>query len=271
VKSGSNTVITALPDEPPGGVSAGLDWARDDHAVSAVEARGREVVRHGVEHCAAGLRELIDVLTDAGARQIAIERPAGPVVDALLSAGLTVVVISPNQVENLRGRHGSAGNSAGNSDDRFDAFVLADTVRTDRARLRPLTPDSPDSPVTINLRRACRARKDLVTHRVGMANQLRAHLHNAFPAAVDRFAEIDSPISLTFLTRFDHQDRADWPSAADLYNRARARGPDHPHPARILARAWLYVIWHCWQHNTAYNPTRHRALQRLLQDQPVPA
>jgi hypothetical protein len=48
------------------------------------------------------------------------------------------VVISPNQVHSLRGRYGSAGNK----DDRFDAFVLADTLRTDRARLRPLIPDS---------------------------------------------------------------------------------------------------------------------------------
>ena len=109
------------------------------------------------------------------AGEAAIERPDGPVIDALLDAGVTVVVISPNQVKNLRGRYGSAGNK----DDRFDAFVLADTLRTDRARLRPLIPDSPP---TIALRRACRARKDLVSHRVAVANQLRAHLRNVFPA-----------------------------------------------------------------------------------------
>jgi hypothetical protein len=38
---------------------------------------------------------------------------------------------------------------------------------------------------------------------------LRAHLPNAFPGAVGLFAEIDSPISLAFLTRFPTQDRAD--------------------------------------------------------------
>jgi transposase len=46
---------------------------------------------------------------------------------------------------------------------------------------------------------------------------------------------------------------------------AVARG-DHPHAVRILARAWLYVIWHCWQDGTAYQPSRHRALQRLQVD-----
>ena len=413
MKSARNT----LPDEPAGGVTAGIDWARDDHAVSIVDARGHETRRYTAEHSAAGLRELVAVLARAGAREAAIERPDGPVIETLLSAGITVVVISPNQVKNLRGRYGSAGNK----DDRFDAFVLADTLRTDRARLAPLTPDSP---ATVALRRACRARKDLVSHRVAVANQLRAHLRNVLPGAAGLFAEIDSPVSLAFLARFDTQDRADWltparfgkwlasigysgrtdpavlharltaaprgitgpdavaqagithalhavlvtltgqirilsaqigdqlaahadsriftslprsgtvraarllaeigdcrarfptpealaclagaapstrqsgkmravtfrwacdkqlrdavtdfaadtrhasPWAAGLYQRARARGHDHPHAVRILARAWLFVIWHCWQDGTAYDPARHRALQTLLnQDQ----
>jgi len=86
-----------------------------------------------------------------------------------------VVVISPNQLKNQRGRYGSAGNK----DDRFDAFVLADTLRTDRKRLRPLTPDRP---ATVTLRVTCRARKDLIGHRVALANQLRADLQRVFPA-----------------------------------------------------------------------------------------
>jgi transposase len=302
--------------------------------------------------------------------------------------------------------------------------VLADTLRTDRARLRPLTPDSE---ATVALRRVCRARKDLVSHRVAVANQLRAHLSNAFPGAVGLFSEIDSSISLKFLARFDTQDRADWlspkrlgawlssvgycgrvdpavmyarlasaprgatgehgtaqghitrallavlstlveqiktlstqideqltlhpdahtftslprsgrvraarllaeigdcrarfptpealcclagaapstrqsgkirtvgfrwacdkqlrdavtdfagdsrranPWAADLYNRARARGHDHPHAVRILARAWLNVIWKCWQDRVSYDPAEHGALQRLLHEQQLAA
>lgn len=408
-----STVENTLPDEPPDGVTCGIDWARDDHAVSIVGSRGREIRRATIEHNATGMRELLELLKRAGAREVAIERPDGPVVDTLLEAGVTVVVISPNQLKNLRGRYGSAGNK----DDRFDAFVLADTLRTDRSRLRPLLPDTS---ATATLRRTCRARKDLVAHRVALANQLRAHLHIVFPGVVGLFADIDSPISLAFLARFDCQDRADWlsikrlaawlasagycgrvdpavlygrltgaprgatgddgaanahvtralvaaltsvavqikaldsqiaeqlalhadahiftslprsgtvraarllaevgdcrarfptpeslaclagvapstrqsgkvtyvgfrwaadkqlrdavcdfagdsrranPWAADLYNRARARGHDHPHAVRILARAWLYIIWHCWQDGVAYDPAQHRALQALL-------
>jgi transposase len=409
VKSASNT----LPETPPNDVTAGIDWARDDHAVCIVDGRGREIARTMVEHTAAGLGDLPTFLARHGVGEVAIERPDGPVIDALLGAALTVVVISPNQVKNLRGRYGSAGNK----DDRFDAFVLADTLRTDRARLRRL---EPDTPATVALRRACRARKDLVNHRVAVANQLRAHLRNVFPGAVGLFAELDSAISLAFLARFTTQDQADWltltrldawlakqgysgkvdpgvlharltaaprgitgedantqapittallavlstlaqqiktlstqisrqldahadqhiftslpkagrvraarllaeigdcrakfptpeslaclagaapstrqsgklravtfrwscdkqlrdavtdfagdsrhanPWAADLYRRARDRGHDHPHAVRILARAWLFVIWHCWQHGTAYDPARHHALQRIL-------
>jgi transposase len=406
MKSARNT----LPPKPVNGLTCGIDWARDDHAVSVVDADGGEVIRCTVTHDAAGLRELLKTLTTAGVGEIAIERPDGPVVETLLEAGFTVVVISPNQVKNLRGRYGSAGNK----DDRFDAFVLADTLRTDRTRLHPLLPDTP---ATIGLRQTCRARKDLVAHRVAVANQLRAHLMLVFPGAVGLFADIDSPISLAFLARFNCQDRADWlsvtrwtawlagvgysgrthprelhrrltsaaravpgitgatitdsfvatltmlnaqikildesiadqlashadahiftslprsgtfraarllaeigdcrarfptpealaclagvapstrqsgkvkhvgfrwaadrqlrdavcdfagdsrranPWAADIYRRARTRGHDHPHAVRILARAWLYIIWHCWQDNSAYDPAQHRALQQLL-------
>ena len=138
-----STARTTLPDHAPNDVTCGIDWARDDHAVSIVDHRGREIVRSTVEHNAAGLRELLVVLERAGVREVAIERPDGPVVDTLLDAGVTVVVISPNQLKNLRGRYGSAGNK----DDRFDAYVLADTLRTDRARLPRCCPTArPPSP-----------------------------------------------------------------------------------------------------------------------------
>jgi transposase len=324
-----------------------------------------------------------------------------------------VVVISPNQVKNLRGRYGSAGNK----DDRFDAYVLADVVRTDRARLRPLVRDSG---ATTALRTTVRARRDLVAHRVAAGNQLRAHLQLVFPGAASLFAAIDTTISLSFLGRFTTQTQADWlsvkrlstwlssvgysgrtdpavlharllaaprgttgpdalvhaattsayvtllrvlntqiaalednltaqlrkhpdthiyaslprvktlraarllaeigdargkfptadsltalagvapstrqsgkvkavtfrwgcnkqlrdalcdfagdsrhdnPWAADLYNRAIARGHDHPHAVRILGRAWAHVIWRCWHDNLSYDPDQHRALQSTL-------
>ena len=53
---------------------------------------------------------------------------------------------------------------------------------------------------------------------------------------------------------------------------AVARGSDHPHAVRILARAWVDVIWACWTTHTPYDPDRHGALQRILnQDQSTAA
>jgi transposase len=405
----------------PRGATAGIDWASDNHAVCVLDPDGAVIERQTLTHTAAGLRRLIDLLGRHRVEAVGIERGDGPVIDALLATNLTIYVIPPSQVKNLRSRYGSAGNK----DDRFDAYVLADTIRTDRHRLTPLVLDSE---ATTALRRLCRARRDLVAHRVAVANQLRAHLSTAMPAAVNLFADIDSAISLRFLARFSTQDDLDWLSvkrlsawlssvsysghtsaqtlygrinaaprgatgvhgqalagitraylatltaitaqihalkqqithaldahpdkpvfaglpkagtvraarllaeigdargrfptpdslaclagvapstrqsgkvkivafrwavdkqlrdavrdfagdsrhanawAADLYNRARARGHDHPHAVRILARAWLDVIWKCWTTNTAYDPDQHRALQRLTkQDQPAAA
>ena len=103
------------PDALPGGLSGGIDWASADHAVCIVDAAGEVVSRFSAEHTAEGLRALVSRLTRAGAAEVAIERGDGPVVDALLQAGVTVVVITPRQVKNLRSRYGSAGNK----DDRL--------------------------------------------------------------------------------------------------------------------------------------------------------
>jgi len=413
----TQTPAAVEPPRPTGGV----DWAKDDHAVAVVAPDGEQTHRFSITHDAAGLRSLAKRLLAAGVAEVGIERPDGPVVDALRQAGLVVYVIPPGQLRNLRSRYGSAGNK----DDRFDAYVLADVVRTDRRRLRPLLVDQP---ATTALRQSVRARKDLVGHRVAVANQLRAHLQICFPGAVGLFADIDSEISLRFLERFPTPEKAAWlspkrwaawlssvgysgrtlpdtlhqrlsaapagatgpaadttaavtaafvavlrtltaqidalgariaeqlqlhpdapiftslprsgrvraarllaeigdargrfptadslaclagvapstrqsgkievvsfrwgadkqlrdaicdfaadsrhanPWAADLYQRARNRGHDHPHAVRILARAWVDIIWACWTTHAPYDPDKHRALQRILnQDQPAAA
>jgi hypothetical protein len=33
---------------------------------------------------------------------------------------------------------------------------------------------------------------------------------------------------------------------------------------RVLARAWVYVLWRCWQDGVAYDPDRHAGLQKLI-------
>jgi transposase len=53
------------------------------------------------------------------------------------------------------------------------------------------------------------------------------------------------------------------PWAKGVYRRARARGQDHPHAIRTLGRAWIRVLWRCWQDRVPYDGTRHRNFSRL--------
>ena len=54
------------------------------------------------------------------------------------------------------------------------------------------------------------------------------------------------------------------PWAEQLYRRHRQQRKTHPHAARILTRAWISVLWRCWQDRQPYDPARHRALQRVI-------
>lgn len=61
------------------------------------------------------------------------------------------------------------------------------------------------------------------------------------------------------ITIFADNSRHASPWAAHIYNQARAAGKDHPHAVRILARAWIRVIWRCWINQTPYDPAKHAA------------
>jgi hypothetical protein len=114
--------------------TAGIDWASEEHAASVVGAHGVELERFTVEHRGRTCAGAGPTAPCQGGR-VGIERPDCSVLDALLVADLTVLVIPPNQVRSLR-------SAMARKDDSFDAFVLADTVRNRPGRLQPLTVDS---------------------------------------------------------------------------------------------------------------------------------
>ncbi len=182
---------------------AGIDWSWQHHAVCVVDDAGRRVHEMTVPHVNAGLDKITALFARIGVGRVAIERGDGPLVQHLLRHGVEVVVISARQVKSLRARYGTAGNK----DDRFDAFVLADALRTDAGRWSIVRPDQPD---TVALRMLVRARQDLVGHRIAVANQLLAVLQHNFPGAVGLFSQLDIPISLAFLQRFPTEAKAAW-------------------------------------------------------------
>lgn len=183
----------------------GLDWGGSAHALCVIETgSGAVAERFEVAHDAAGLRDMARRLARFGAPDdlpVAIERPSGLIVDTLVAAGHPVVPIHPNAVKASRPRY----RAAGGKDDRGDAYLLADLLRTDGHRFRPLSPVSDE---IRGLRALVRGRDDLVATRVAMANQLRSLLESFWPGAVAIFADIDSPIALAFLSRYPMPDAA---------------------------------------------------------------
>jgi transposase len=211
----------------------GLDWGGAGHAVCIVDGSGAVVLSLGVTHDASGLADLrkrLAKLAPASAIPIAIERPSGLIVDALLEAGHSVVPIHPNVVRACRPRYRAAGGKS----DPGDAFMLADILRTDGHRFRPLTPCSDEIKA---LRALVRGRDDLVAERVCLANRLGSLLDSFWPGAAATFADIDSPIALAFVQRYSTPD-----SAARLgENRMKAFLASHAYcgrrsPAELLDR-----------------------------------
>lgn len=188
------------------GACAGVDWAKDEHALLVADERGELLFEGTLAHDEPGIERLCRILVDLEVERVAVERPDGLLVERLLDAGLCVLALHPNQVKAARDRFRASGGKS----DRFDAFVLCELARTDAHRFRALVPDADE---TKALRALTRAREDLVAQRVAMANQLRAELERFWPGAAGVFAEIDSPIALAFLERY--------PSPAD----ARGLGP----------------------------------------------
>jgi transposase len=180
---------------------AGLDWASQSHAVCVIDAQGSVRERLEVAHNATGLAELLRRLKHWHCPPVAIERPSGLVVDTLVEAGMTVVPIHPNAVKATRPRYRSHGAKS----DASDAYLLADLLRTDGHRFKPLSPQSDEIRA---LRALVRGRDDLVATRVQLANQLRSTLHSFWPGAAGVFADVDSPIALAFIERYPTAESA---------------------------------------------------------------
>jgi transposase len=63
---------------------------------------------------------------------------------------------------------------------------------------------------------------------------------------------------------FADDSRHGSPWAAKVYTDALARTRRHPQAVRLLARAWIRVIWRIWQDHSAYDPAKHGGAVRLL-------
>lgn len=183
----------------------GIDWASEEHAVHVVDVNGRKVKAFMIKHSVDGFDQLLGRLAKlgpAGSIPVALERPDGRLVDALLEAGHPVVPVSPNAIKAWRDGEVISGAKS----DAGDAEVIAEYLRMRQHKLRVL---APFSDATRGLRAAVRARDALVDQRVAANNQLEACLEAFWPGANAIFADICSDIALAFLERYPTPVSAD--------------------------------------------------------------
>src|SRR2546430_574266 len=157
----------------------GIDWGSQQHQVCVLDRDRHVVGERVVDHDGSSLAQLATWrwALSAGHPQrvaVAIEVPRGAMVEGLIERGFHVFAMTPKQLARFRDRH----TMSGAKDDRRDAFVLADSVRTDQPSLRRLQLDASQ---LLLLRELSRAEETLLAEFRRSANRLRDQVHRLYP------------------------------------------------------------------------------------------
>jgi len=168
----------------------GIDWGSQRHQVCVLDRDRRRVGERAIDHDGASLAQLAAWLWTVSAGQpqrvaVAIEVPRGAIVEGLLERGFHVFALHPKQLDRFRDRHSVAGAK----DDRRDAFVLADAVRTDQPSFRRLQLDAPQ---LLRLRELSRAEETLLEDFRRSANRLQDQLHRLYPQMLQLCSAADA-------------------------------------------------------------------------------
>jgi transposase len=187
-----STMDSEREDQPlPYDCFVGIDWGSKQHQVCVLDRDRRRMGERVVDHDGDSLARLADWLwtLSAGHPQRvagAIEVPRGAIVEGLLERGFHLFAINPKQLDRFRDRHSVAGAK----DDRRDAFVLADSVRTDQPSFRQLQLEDPQ---LLLLRELSRAEETLLEDFRRNANRLRDQLHRFYPQMLQLCSAADEP------------------------------------------------------------------------------
>lgn len=157
----------------------GIDWGSQRHRVCLLNREGTVVEERWIEHNGNSLADLVAWLrsqTSAapGEIAVAIEIPRGAIVETLMEQGFAVFSVNPKQLDRFRDRYSPAGAK----DDRRDALVLADSLRTDLHCFHPVRLDEPR---LLRLRELSRLEDDVAQEQARLCNQLREQWHRFFP------------------------------------------------------------------------------------------
>jgi hypothetical protein len=181
----------------------GVDWGGSFHQLCVLDHAGEVVVQQRTSHDVAGLALLAEQLAGlCSPVAMAIERAEGLLVEFLHTLpGLKLYCVSPKISARARERYRLSASKS----DSFDAFVLADTLRHEHRRWRPL---SHLSSLTAELQAVSRDRQRVLHAKVACESRLRAVLETYHPAPLHLFSELDGDISLEFIRAYPTPDQA---------------------------------------------------------------
>src|SRR5262245_58737250 len=163
--------------------SSVIDWASKEHVVSLCDGQGKKLGQRNFAHGGTGFSDMIAWLLKTSGGEpseihVAIETPHGPIVEALLERGFNVYSINPKQLDRFRDRF----TVAGAKDDSLDAYVLADSLRTDMPLFRKL---GVADPLIVELREWSRIDEELKVERLRLANRVRDQLWRYYPQMLE--------------------------------------------------------------------------------------
>ncbi len=167
----------------------GIDWATTSHEVCVIDAERRILEQQAFEHSGHGISQLVNLLLAlSGSRPervaVAIEMPRGAVVETLVERHFAVFSLNPKQMDRFRDRH----TVPGAKDDSRDAFVMADSLRTDLHLFHRV---GLDDPWIIRLRELSRAEEDVRQESVSAGHRLRELLTRYYPQALKLCPGVD--------------------------------------------------------------------------------
>lgn len=169
----------------------GIDWATVSHQACVLEPDETIVREVAVEHRATEITAFADELVQRAGGEpagvaVGIEVPRGGLVETLLERGFHIYALNPKQLDRFRDRHSVAGAK----NDRLDAYVLADALRTDRPKFRRV---EPDHPLVVQIRELSRADEDLRGEANRLVNRLRGLTHRCAPRLLSLCPSADEP------------------------------------------------------------------------------
>jgi transposase len=176
-----------------------VDWADEFHQVWVSDAEGKKVIEIKLVQKAEAMSEFGRWLHELQAEQIelwaAIEKPPGRIVDFLLDHGVVVYPVNPKALDRVRDRFRMSQSKG----DSFDAYVLAEFVRTDHAHLRALEPNSAQAQ---EIKMLTRDHHRLMRYKTRLINQIEVTLKEYYPRPLEVFSDLESKIALDFLTQY---------------------------------------------------------------------